>query len=103
VRILLNCIRLENLTVFYRFADRDMMMRYLGTGVGHRQSEDFPREVGLLKNPLQGEFYVDMESRQHPQSSTISQLNPTTDVDDEEVEDSIYSDNEEFFENIYEP
>lgn len=35
----------------YRFVDRDMMMRYLGTGVGHMQPEGFPSEVGAI-NPL---------------------------------------------------
>ncbi|KAJ7875085.1 hypothetical protein B0H13DRAFT_2348286 [Mycena leptocephala] len=29
-----------------RFVDRDMMMRYLGIGVGHMQPADFPSEVG---------------------------------------------------------
>ncbi|KAF7983682.1 hypothetical protein HWV62_19591 [Athelia sp. TMB] len=31
-----------------RFADRDMMMRYLGLGVGHMQPVDFPGEAGAL-------------------------------------------------------
>jgi len=35
-----------------------MMMWYLGTGIGHRQSADFPREDSLLPETLSGDFYV---------------------------------------------
>ncbi|KAF8879128.1 hypothetical protein BD779DRAFT_1162769 [Infundibulicybe gibba] len=40
-----------------RFADRDMIMRYLGMGVGHCQSPDFPREDGYVKHIPSGEHY----------------------------------------------
>ncbi|KAI5833921.1 hypothetical protein K523DRAFT_295015 [Schizophyllum commune Tattone D] len=33
-----------------RFVDRDMMMRYLGLGVGHLNPRDFPHEVHQLAN-----------------------------------------------------
>ncbi|KAJ7579392.1 hypothetical protein C8J56DRAFT_1169724 [Mycena floridula] len=32
-----------------RFVDRDMVMRYLGLGVGHRNSADFPTEENVMK------------------------------------------------------
>ena len=32
------------------FVDRDMMMRYLGLGVGHLNPRDFPHEVHQLAN-----------------------------------------------------
>ncbi|TFK76058.1 hypothetical protein BDN72DRAFT_930755 [Pluteus cervinus] len=41
-----------------RFADRDMMMRYLGLGVGHCHPASFPREDGkLLMLPTDGPNY----------------------------------------------
>ena len=84
-----------------RFANRDMMMRYLGTGVGHRQSADFPRETRQLKAPLQGDSYLDAETWQRRQSSMVSQLNP---IGDEAIaEDLLDSEDEECLETIYEP
>jgi hypothetical protein len=32
------------------FVDRDMMMRYLGLGVGHLNPADFPHEIHALDN-----------------------------------------------------
>ena len=31
------------------FVDRDMVMRYLGLGIGHLNSADFPGDSGLLR------------------------------------------------------
>ncbi|RDB17802.1 hypothetical protein Hypma_000674 [Hypsizygus marmoreus] len=39
------------------FVDLDMMMRYLGLGVGHCQTADFPREDKELKTILTGPSY----------------------------------------------
>ena len=78
------------------------MMRYLGTGVGHRQSADFPREIGKLKKALEGEFYIQAATWPRRQSSTEPDLNPIMDFGQEDGEDLLYSDDEEFPENIYE-
>jgi hypothetical protein len=32
----------------FRFVDRDMMMRFLGWGIGHCNSQDFPHEANAL-------------------------------------------------------
>lgn len=40
------------------FVDRDMMMRYLGLGIGHQQAQDFPRENNLLKPVPSGDTYI---------------------------------------------
>lgn len=44
--------------LYFRFADRDMMMRYLGIGVGHLQRADFPHEVDSI-NPVPEDTYVE--------------------------------------------
>jgi hypothetical protein len=36
------------LTYILRFVDRDMMMRYLGWGIGHRNPPDFAHEANAL-------------------------------------------------------
>ncbi|TFK68774.1 hypothetical protein BDN72DRAFT_650911 [Pluteus cervinus] len=40
-----------------RFVDRDMVMRYLGSGIGHCLPPDFPRETGQLKMIPSGPHY----------------------------------------------
>jgi hypothetical protein len=34
--------------IHVRFVDRDMVMRYLGLGVGHKNAPTFPCEEGLI-------------------------------------------------------
>lgn len=41
-----------------RFVDRDMMMRYLGLGVGHRHPAEFPHEDDELRAVPNGDNYV---------------------------------------------
>ncbi|KAJ7737919.1 hypothetical protein DFH07DRAFT_752764, partial [Mycena maculata] len=48
-----------------RFVDRDMMMRYLGIGVGHLQPADFPSEVDTDLSLLEMEF-ENAEAAQDP-------------------------------------
>jgi hypothetical protein len=46
----------------HRFVDRDMMMRYLGIGVGHLHPATFPTEVdAIVANP--DELYIPMNKR----------------------------------------
>lgn len=42
----------------FRFADRDLMMRYLGLGVGHLNAADFPREDRVLRKVPSGMHYT---------------------------------------------
>ncbi|TFK69161.1 hypothetical protein BDN72DRAFT_878592 [Pluteus cervinus] len=41
-----------------RFADRDLMMRYLGLGVGHHNPSEFPREDRVLRQVPSGPHYT---------------------------------------------
>ncbi|KAF8965639.1 hypothetical protein BDZ97DRAFT_2057933 [Flammula alnicola] len=65
-----------------RFVDRDMMMRYVGTGVGHCQPPDFPREDGQLKRVPFGEFYPAFRDEEMPEGPPNS-ANSNSDSDSE--------------------
>jgi len=106
-------MRLANLNADYlcsSFVDHDMMMRYVGTGVGHRQPADFPREDGQLKCTLTGESYVETAIQQAAESGVIQSARPTDSVEggtvDEEDNDFGHDgdvdDDDGFDEEIYE-
>jgi hypothetical protein len=92
------------------FVDHDMMMRYVGTGVGHRQPADFPREDGQLKGSLTGDSYVETPTQEDGESEVIrsAPANLVEGGSDEDEEDydlghDIDRDNDDGFdEEIYE-
>ena len=79
-----------------------MMMRYLGTGIGHRQPADFSRDIGQLKPQMDGNFYIHSKTQQPRQS--LPDSDPIQDVDwGDDSEDVTHdSDDDEIVENIYE-
>ncbi|KAF8149969.1 hypothetical protein B0H34DRAFT_731948 [Crassisporium funariophilum] len=87
-----------------------MMMRYVGTGVGHCQSADFPREDGQLKKALTGDSYVQTAGQEGNESGSIhsAPANPSLDegnLDEEEEYDfgnGDEDDNDSFDEEMYE-
>ncbi|TFK58883.1 hypothetical protein BDN72DRAFT_948719 [Pluteus cervinus] len=66
-----------------RFSDRDLMMRYLGLGVGHRNAAEFPREDEMLRTIPSGASYeaVTPEHRVQPEVVADEQSEPEDDVD----------------------
>jgi len=85
-------------------------MRYVGTGVGHRQPADFPREDGQLKSALTGELYVETAPLQGAESGGI-QFGPAnlveggSDEDEEDYDmghDIDMDDDDGFDEEVYE-
>lgn len=84
-------------------------MRYVGTGVGHRQPVDFPREDGQLKVTLTGESYVETSTQGDGESEVIHS-EPVNMVENEDEDEEDYDfghdgdgeDNDSFDEEIYE-
>ena len=71
------------LTYIPRFVDRDMMMRYLGWGIGHRNPPDFSHEANALiasSHDRELEQYDDVET---PQIDPIVAQDKAQDSEDE--------------------
>lgn len=82
-------------------------MHYVGTGVGHRKTADFPREDGQLKTSLSGEFYMENDSHNEeaimaPEIITSIQPDDKVYDDEEELEGAEDDDDENNFEEVYE-
>ena len=75
--VLLLVFPIDFLTHVLRFVDRDMMMRYLGWGIGHRNPPDFTHEANaLIASRLDREL----------ENSTTSQVDSNATEDDSEIE-----------------
>jgi hypothetical protein len=81
---------------FCRFVDRDMMMRYLGIGVGHIQPADFPHEVDALQAEPEDD-YVPPAQRTESSSAhgAMESTERQTDSDPGDGSDSEESDGDE--------
>ena len=86
-----------------------MTMHYVGTGVGHRQPADFPREDSQLKGTLTGESYVETATQEDGKPEVIhltpANLTENKDEDEEDYDfghDGDGDDNDSFDEEIYE-
>ncbi|KAI0030723.1 hypothetical protein K488DRAFT_53583, partial [Vararia minispora EC-137] len=87
-----------------RFVDRDMMMRYLGWGVGHRNPPDFPHEANDLPRTNMYEEFLAPAGEQAGQSEMvggegnsdgIGELDEDEELDDLDDEESAQSSDEE--------
>jgi hypothetical protein len=67
-------LMLDLLTCTLRFVDRDMMMRYLGWGIGHRNPPDFTHEANMLIASN-----LDRELEQYGSPSTSPESHPNSD------------------------
>ncbi|PBK60412.1 hypothetical protein ARMSODRAFT_898121 [Armillaria solidipes] len=83
-----------------RFVDRDMMMRYLGLGVGHLNPPYFPRETGQLRADVlrenNEETWVtadtedESESDEESDSDRSSDLDAVDELSDDELDEYEY-------------
>ncbi|KAI0030620.1 hypothetical protein K488DRAFT_53810 [Vararia minispora EC-137] len=87
-----------------RFVDRDMMMRYLGWGIGHRNPPDFPHEADDLPRTTMYDKFL-TPAREHIENSEmadgegnwdgIGELDEDEETNSLEDEDSTHSSDEE--------
>ena len=61
------------LTGIPRFVDRDMMMRYLGWGIGHHNPPDFAHEANTL---IASSLDRELEQYEVPADVAMSQVDP---------------------------
>lgn len=77
-------------------------MRYLGLGVGHRQSSDFPKEDNILRVPLSGKAYVQVVPKAYASEGATGQEDESGLIDEEQIYLEDDDDTEDFTEEIYE-
>ena len=81
----------------HRFVDRDMVMCYLGLGVGHLNSADFPGDSGLIRPDVLVEYDTMPWTLTDHGSPMVANPDPSVIDSESDIEDRLSIDDDDMY------